>query len=100
MVQTFEGENFRGFQQNAKILPLKFFLQTKRYLQGISIPPCGRSVEYRRHPVTTTQKMVPPRLINTEQSVEILSGTCPTVSPLFLMATAYRFRGFSSSVRN
>ena len=41
--------------------------------------------------------MVPPRLINIEQSVEILRGTCPTVSPLFLMATAYQSRGFSSS---
>jgi len=56
-VKSFEGESFHGFcgfLLTANVLPLKIFL------------------EYRHRP-PTTQSMVPPGLINNEQSIEILN---------------------------
>jgi len=66
-VKSFEGENFNGFcgfLLTVNVLPLKIFL------------------EYWCHPLTT-QSVVPPHLINNEQSVEVSRGTWPTMLSVF-----------------
>jgi len=66
-IKSFKGENFCGFcgfLLTTNVLPLKIFL------------------EYQCHPLTT-QSMVPPGLINNEQSVEMLSGTWLIMLPIF-----------------
>jgi hypothetical protein len=42
-------------------------------LQGISMPPCFRSEEYLRFPVTS-HLMLPPRLKNKEDILDIFLG--------------------------
>jgi len=81
-VNSFEGENFcgsHGFLLTMNIIPLKVFL------------------EYRHHPLTT-QSMVLCRVINNEQSIEMLCGTWPTMLPLFKAATTHQPLGFPSSL--
>jgi len=66
-IKSFKGKNFcgfHGFLLTTNVLPLKIFL------------------EYWGHPLTT-QSMIPPCLINNEQSIEMLCGMWPTMLPLF-----------------
>jgi len=69
--QIIRGGKLSRFLLTENVLPLEIFL------------------EYWRRPLTT-QSMVPPGLINNEQSVEMLRGTWPTICYQFLTATAYR----------
>jgi len=55
-IKSFDGENFRRFLLTVNVLPLKIFL------------------EYWHRPLTT-QSMVPPGLMNNEQSVDMLRDT-------------------------
>ena len=64
-------------------------LPVKCSVQGISIPPCGRSLKYHLPPVTL-QYIAPPCVINFEHTIEMFLGTCPTVSSTLQTATAYR----------
>jgi len=73
-------------------------LPKKQNVQGISILLCGRSLEYRRPPITL-QYTAPPCVINFEHTVEMFFGTCPTVSPTLQTATVYRSLGFCTSPR-
>ena len=48
------------------------------------MPPWGRSPEYCLVPITL-QKISPPRRRNTEQTDEIILGTCPTIVDAVVM---------------
>ena len=63
-------------------------LALKSRLHGIWSPPWGRSAGYCLVPVTV-HIIVPPRLKNSEQILEIFLGICRMITPSFITATVY-----------
>ena len=57
-------------------------------MHGTSNPPCTRSAEYRRLPVTVATTL-PPLDKNKEQIRDIFFGRCPIIVSAFFATTAY-----------
>ena len=66
-------------------------------VQGISRPPCTKSLEYLRCGFVTLQDIDPPSKINREQVELIFFGKCLTVIPAFVTFIAKGSWGFPSS---
>ena len=59
-------------------------------MQGISRPPCGKSLEYVLFGSVTSELIVPPFLIKSEQVEFIFFGKGPTIVLAFITSfTAY-----------
>ena len=68
-------------------LLISFALPMKSSVQGISSPPCGRSLEYCHVP-ETVHCIDPPLRRKREQILEIFLGRCPMIVLSFITATA------------
>ena len=67
---------------------ISFGVTLNRSEHGTSRPPCGRSAEYLLWPVTV-QVILPLRRRNSEHTLVIFIGKCPTIVPSLFTATAF-----------
>ena len=78
---------------NLTALSTKSLVPRSVKTQGISRLPCGKSLEYFLFGSVTSQSIVPPFLINSEQVELVFFGKCPTIVPAlvpaFITFTAY-----------
>ena len=79
---------------NSTALSTKSMVPRSVKTQGITRPPCGKSLEYFLFGSITSQSIVPPFLMNSEQVELVFFGKCPTIVtallPVFITFTAYR----------
>ena len=59
---------------NLTALSTKYLVPRSVKIQGISRPPCGKSLEYFLFGSVTSQSIVPPFLINSEQVELVFFG--------------------------
>ena len=79
---------------NLTALSIKSLVPRSVKTQGISRPPCGKFLEYFLLGSVTSQSIVPPFLMNSEQVELVFFSKCPTIVPAlvpaFITFTAYR----------
>ena len=91
MLARILGRNEKNFRTLFSFITLPM----KHSVQGISIPPCGKSLKYH-HTSVTLQYIAPPCVINFKCMIEMFFEMCPIVSPTIQTAIAYRSFRFSS----
>ena len=83
---------------NLKVLSTKSLVPWSVKTQGISRPRCGKSLEYFLFGSVlgsvTSQSIVPPFLINSEQVELVFFGKCPTIVPALVPALVPAFITF------